>query len=256
MAASLIAMMLFYPVAVKFIWKCHPLPTGPLRERLLALITQQRTAVRDILVWDTDGQIANAAVIGLVRPCRYVFLTDQLLAQLEDDEVLATFAHELGHVQHRHLIWRMLATFLPLAWCFAARAWVEPLSQAVVAAGFSVHIAIVAASAAYGLFVLGWYSRRLEFQADLFACQTLIQQHGDARRVLCEYTRVLARLIEPRHHRRSGWLHPSFSRRRRFLIDHLRSESLARAFHYEMVAIAAVFVGLLVFSLASLLLVV
>ena len=46
-------------------------------------------------------------------PLRYVFITDALLNILEDDEVDAVFAHELGHAKHRH-IWLLLSFLISM----------------------------------------------------------------------------------------------------------------------------------------------
>src|SRR5206468_1109239 len=67
-----------------------------------------RLKFRDILIWRTHHRIANALVMGIVPRFRYVLLSDLLLAEMEDEQIEAVFAHELGHVVHRHLIWYLV----------------------------------------------------------------------------------------------------------------------------------------------------
>ena len=69
---------------------------------------------RDFKIWQTDRQVLNAAVAGLLPSMRYVFVTDALLLYLRDDEMEAVIAHELGHVRRRHLLLRLLLLSLPL----------------------------------------------------------------------------------------------------------------------------------------------
>ncbi|MDX1945271.1 MAG: M48 family metalloprotease, partial [Pirellulaceae bacterium] len=111
----LIAMLLFLPLMVRRLWRTEPLEPGPLRDRLFAIARAQRAGIREILVWNTDGQLANAAVVGLAGGLRYVFLTDALLARLTDDQIAAVMRHELGHVRGRHLPLRLLVLLLPAA---------------------------------------------------------------------------------------------------------------------------------------------
>jgi len=49
--------------------------------------------------------MGNAAVMGFIPRFRYVLLSDLLLETMTDEQVEAIFAHELGHVMHRHLFW-------------------------------------------------------------------------------------------------------------------------------------------------------
>ena len=47
--------------------------------------------------------MANAAIVGLLPNRRIVILSDALLAQLDEDELRAVYAHEMGHSYHHHV---------------------------------------------------------------------------------------------------------------------------------------------------------
>ncbi len=84
----------------------------------------------------------------------------------------------------------------------------------------------------YLVVALGWYSRQLEHQADLWACRRLAQ--GSSRAVaLQRYLSVLWR-IESQHSHRGSWMHPSYRRRRDFLVASLTARRHADAFEREM----------------------
>ncbi|NIP85242.1 MAG: M48 family metalloprotease, partial [Planctomycetales bacterium] len=121
----------------------------------------------------------NAAVTGLVRPFRYVLLSDALLQRLSQQEIVAVFGHELGHVRHLHLPLRVMTIVAPVSLCLlvhqAAPEIAGPFMALLSAQGAAVQALVAvlatAAATAYILVVFGCYSRLLEHQADLFGCR-------------------------------------------------------------------------------------
>lgn len=81
----------------------HRLETGALRSRLEALAARSGTRLADIRVAEVSQQTsrANGSVEGLGGAKR-VLLHDTLLAALDEAEVEAVMAHELGHARLRH----------------------------------------------------------------------------------------------------------------------------------------------------------
>ena len=79
---------------------------------------------REILLCGTQHNLGNAAVMGLIPQVRYVMLSDLLLESMTDLQIQAVFAHELGHVKHRHLAWFAMF-FLTVSSCLFAlwRLW-------------------------------------------------------------------------------------------------------------------------------------
>ncbi len=208
------AMLALMPLALARIWRTSPLPGGELRDRLIGLCREQRLGVRDILVWHTQGMAANAAVAGVVRGLRYVFLTDRLLARLSADEVAGVVRHELGHVAGRHMLWRMLLMALPLAIWFAiqaifpdAAALAHSLDRSATAA-----VLLTAAWLAYAVLVVARYSRWLEHEADLATC---VAKDGTVDRAAAEcFARALVKIIGRGQTSRWGhWLHPPLEER-------------------------------------------
>lgn len=199
------------PLLLARIWPTVDLPAGDLRDELIRISRQQRTPLTRLLVWQTEGRMTNAAVAGLSRWCRYLFLTDALLVQLTADEIAAVVRHELGHLQRRHLLLRLLVLALPilagvalqplLDWDRDWLATTSPYSLAV-AGGFLLYAALI----------VGQLSRWLEYDADLAA---LVGRDGElnadhARHLI----HALAVLQGPnRESRFAHWLHPPTSAR-------------------------------------------
>lgn len=107
------AMVIFVlsPFLLRRIWLTRPLPEGPLRRRLEEFCRQINFGCRNILLWDTYSVLANAAVMGLLRPIRYVLISDNLIENMSDEQIEAVFAHEAGHVKHHHILFLVLFVF-------------------------------------------------------------------------------------------------------------------------------------------------
>lgn len=224
-APPVVLLFVLFPSVLRRVWKTRPLAPGPLRSRLEAAAARAGFRARDILVWHTGGMVVNAAVAGLLPRLRYVFLTDGLLAQLNDTEIEAVFGHEIGHVRHRHLVLRVLAMIAPLSlYLLAEQAFPETVGRAdqwLANGGLGLQVPLglmmLSAMALYVLLVFGVYSRLLEAQADLFGCRILASDR-DAQPVEI-FTSALEKLAAAGgvDRRAPAWQHGSIARRVEFL---------------------------------------
>jgi STE24 endopeptidase len=179
-----IAAFALAPEVLRRVIPTTPLPAGPLRRRLEALCRRAGLRYRDVLLWRTNSSIGNAMVMGLFPRVRYIFLSDLLIETMRDEEIEAVFAHEIGHVVHRHLWWYVFFTIglvlfsmgpLGLALSYvpglviytnmteAQQLAIEALREQI-AAGFVLGTFVVA---------FGFLSRRFERQADVYAARTM-----------------------------------------------------------------------------------
>jgi STE24 endopeptidase len=242
------AVFLFAPLMIRHLWDTVPLPEGQVRTRLLELCRQQGVGVRELLLWRTFGGMINAAVMGMVRPVRYILLTDALLDMVDEDEVQAIMAHELAHVRRHHMFWLLAAAGASLATLDLALTVVVSVGMSVGAAAASgvpvigyvvdwitaspqVLLTVTTGAAALGwVFIFGWVSRRVERQADTFAVQQLSQPQVDPGRDAGEAVRVeaaaaltmiraLQRVAELNHiaTTRKSWRHGSIAWRQAYL---------------------------------------
>jgi STE24 endopeptidase len=177
--ACALAVFVIVPEILTRVLPTQPLPSSPLRDRMEAMCRAHRLKFRDILLWQTQNRLANALVMGVVPRFRYVLLSDLLLQEMKDEQIEAVFAHELGHVVHRHMIWYLVfmkVLILVLAcvtllleaqqgWLNLPR-WMPPdlLMTLIGFGGF--------------LLAFGYISRRFERQADVFAARTLQRLEG------------------------------------------------------------------------------
>jgi STE24 endopeptidase len=156
----------FAPVLLVRVWKTRPLPPGPLRSDLERMCRDMGLRYRDILVWRSGGVVANAAAMGLAAPVRYILLSDGMLENMDQRQVVSIFAHEAGHVVWRHIFYSAIfavATIIlsmPVGGLFAWLAgWPGQAADAL-------SLPVLAAAWVAGF---GWISRRFEWQCDAFS---------------------------------------------------------------------------------------
>ncbi len=173
-----------YPTVIAPLFnKFSPMPEGPSRERVEALLARCGFASRGLFVMDGSRRSShgNAFFTGFGRARRIVFF-DTLLARLAPDEVEAVLAHELGHFKLKHVLKRMLwmaATSLAflslLAWLMNSPWFYAGLGIAAPVLRPGVAVILFFLVLPVFTFVLGplssLYSRKHEFEADAYAAQ-------------------------------------------------------------------------------------
>jgi len=244
------------PLMLRCVWTTTPLTAGPLRTALHDAADRCGLRVSQILVWNTDGLIANAAVAGFLPRLRYVFLSDALVDGLNQQQIKAILAHEAGHIRRHHLPLRVVAILLPMiVWVpfqalfpDRAQAFQASFTAGDIATPLIAGLAALTTLAGYGWFVFGSYARLLEKQADLFAVEAMNPTHGPES--LIGALEQLAVLTGSGRHGRS-WLHPTISERVDFL-RRISDDPVARQrFERRLGRLSACVVAIVVMSLAS-----
>ncbi len=190
------------PSLLRRTWDTVPVERGSLRAMLDELARRAGFRCRELLVWRTANQMANAAIVGFTASSRIVLFSDALLAQLRPGEVAAVFAHEVGHARRHHAAF--FAAFAVLAFLALdlALTWVDFSSEEL-----AVGLFLAGLLAAYLAF--GYLSRRFELEADLESSELL----GDSGPLI----EALQAVVVAHAHRRSSWRHFSTAKRVRFL---------------------------------------
>ena len=166
-----------YPFFSRIFNKFTPLEDGELKEGITALLEKNGYKVRAIQVMDASRRStkSNAYFTGFGK-MKTIVLYDTLVAAMTTDEILAVFAHEMGHGLHRDTLKNHILTFLQmlvlglLAWATLRHPEIfRPFGFEGVNYGFavllmmSVEFALIAPL--FGL-VMSWFSRRAEYRAD------------------------------------------------------------------------------------------
>ncbi|MDB5325459.1 MAG: heat shock protein HtpX [Phycisphaerales bacterium] len=162
------------PELLRRVLPTEPLAPSAVRDRLEVLSRRLKLGVREILLWHTHHAMGNAAVMGVLPGVRYVLISDLLLETMTPDQLEAVFAHEAGHVKHRHIpwyifYWLLITVLIWLASSFAT-GWPAALRYAD---GETIDVVVNIVGILAGFVLFGLLSRGFERQADLFAARQL-----------------------------------------------------------------------------------
>ncbi len=159
------------PVMLTRVLPTEPLPPSSLRRRLEEMCRRAGLKYRQILLWHTHQNIVNAGVMGLFSRVRYILLSDALLESMHDEQIEAVFAHELGHVVHRHMVWYVIF-FIVCGAC-----WGGLMNLLPVQIRYGQEIAGIGGFVFF-FTCFGLISRRCERQADVYAARLMETLHG------------------------------------------------------------------------------
>jgi STE24 endopeptidase len=125
--------------------------------------------------------------MGILPRVRYILLSDLLLERMDDEQIEAVFAHEVGHVVHRHMAWYVVVIMIFTLGLVAMEQLlgnVEPVKAALsgVPNDLLQVLSVVGPLAGFLVF-FGFLSRRFERQADVYAARVM-EGHGRAQGVL------------------------------------------------------------------------
>ncbi|MCT8339840.1 M48 family metallopeptidase [Flavobacteriaceae bacterium TK19130] len=162
--------------------KQSPLEEGSLRSKIEAYAQQVGFTLDKIFVIDGSKRStkANAYFSGFGREKR-ITLYDTLIDDLEEEEIVAVLAHEVGHYKRNHIIVNLLASILTTGftfWLLSLFVGNPLLSEALNVSQPSFHIGLIAFGVLYspiseitGL-IMNYLSRKFEYQADDYAKST------------------------------------------------------------------------------------
>jgi len=176
-------MNLFYSrLIVPLFNKQTPLESGSLRDAISKYAQTVGFNLDKIFVIDGSKRStkANAYFSGFGSEKR-VTLYDTLISDLEEEEIVAVLAHEVGHYKKKHIIFNLTASLIltGITLYILSLLISNPLlSQALGVASPSFHIGLIAFGILYspistitGL-IMNWFSRKFEYQADDYAKNT------------------------------------------------------------------------------------
>ena len=179
---SLLMNMFYARLIVPLFNKQTPLEEGDLKEKIQEFAQKNGFQLKNVYVIDGSKRStkANAYFSGFGREKR-ITLYDTLINDLENEEIVAVLAHEIGHYKKKHIIVNLIISILVTGftlWLLSLFIGNPILAQALGVDEPSFHIGLVAFGILYspistvtGL-LMNILSRKFEYQADDFAKQT------------------------------------------------------------------------------------
>ena len=158
------------------------LPEGTLKTKIEDYATKTGFTLNKVFIIDGSKRStkANAYFSGFGRQKRVV-LYDTLVDDLEENEIVAVLAHEIGHYKRRHIIFNIVVSVLLTGFTLYILSLFINTPELSLATGVkqpSFHAGLIAFGILYspvssvtGL-IMNYFSRKFEYQADAFAKAT------------------------------------------------------------------------------------
>jgi Zn-dependent protease with chaperone function len=223
----LAALVVVAPSMIRFFWRCRPLPDGPKRRRIEAMCEKAKLKYNNILKWPIfEGRLLTAGVMGLIKRFRYILVTESLLQILNDNEIDAVMAHEIGHIKRKHLLFYLIfflgfivlsyavfdlilysILYANLSFPFVRYMQFEQVTLTSMALAVSMAVTLII----YFRYVFGYFMRNCERQADLYAFDLL----GSSMWLVSSLEKIA--VYSGQSHDRPSWHHFSIRQRIDFL---------------------------------------
>ena len=175
-------LLFIYPTFIAPLFnKFSPLQDQTMKARIEMLLNKCGFTSSGLFVMDGSKRSAhgNAYFTGFGKTKRIVFF-DTLLERLSINEVEAVLAHELGHFKHKHVVKRIVMTFvmsLGFLWLLGVLMQTTWFYQGLGVTTHSKAIALLLFFLVLPVFsfllspILSAYSRKHEFEADAYAAK-------------------------------------------------------------------------------------
>ena len=133
----------------------------------------QRLRVKMPEVWIYEAPDPNAFATGPTKNNAMVAVSTGLLANMNEAEARAVLAHEMGHVWNGDMFTMTVLSGLMNTFVYFIAMWVQRLfaERDQYMLGMVVSIVLQVALGFLALIVVGWFSRRREFEADRFSAK-------------------------------------------------------------------------------------
>ena len=155
---------------------CHQItqPRSPAEQVIFGAVQEiaQRLRIRMPEVWVYESPDPNAFATGPSKNNSMVAVSTGLLNSLNEQEVRAVLAHEMGHVYNGDMFTTTVLAGLMNTFVYFISRWVyRHLAERNEALAFGVYIFLQVVLSFLAMIPISWFSRRREFAADSFSAK-------------------------------------------------------------------------------------
>jgi Zn-dependent protease with chaperone function len=234
----LFILMIFMPALIRTWWSCKPFFPSEKVAALKTFLQEKRFRYQELLRWPIfEGRMMTAGIMGMVPRFRYILITESLMEILSIEELKAVVAHEMGHARYRHFFF-YLVFFIGFAvvstglWdFFAVLLATRPFLMRIIGTGgsadasflyFLLALPILVSMVVYFRYVMGFFMRHFERQADLYSALTM----GSPRETISSLEKIA--ILSGKIRDLPSWHHFSIGQRVDHLWKFLRDPGLIR----------------------------
>ncbi|MBK5099789.1 MAG: M48 family metalloprotease [Desulfobacteraceae bacterium] len=237
-ATFLTLLIIFLPGFIQYWWGCQPLKPSEKGRELEAFMQEKDFKCRHILEWPLfEGKMLTAGIMGIVPRYRYILMTESLLKILSIEELKSVVAHEMGHAKYRHIIFYILffvgfmVLSLGLFDLFFYLLLAHPFFMGIISGKDSaatnlfylmLSIPMLITLLVYFRYVMGFFMRNFERQADLYSAVTM----GTPQPAISSLEKIAYSSGKSRD--LPSWHHFSIRERVEYLLKTLRDPGLVR----------------------------
>jgi len=184
-AVFLSLLVVVMPKFIQYWWGCRPIEASEKGRHLSAFLKQKGFRYRRLLNWPIfEGRMMTAGIMGIIPRYRYILVTDALMSALSTEELESVLAHEMGHARYFHLLFYVLFfvgfmvlsfglsdvyIYLAYVWSPLADLISEEDARSMTLFYLSVAIPMLLSLLIYFRYIMGFFMRHFERQADLYA---------------------------------------------------------------------------------------
>ncbi len=223
----LIISMIFLPVVIQYFWGCKPVINSPKAEGIRKFLGDTGFKYRDIVNWPLlEGKMMTAGIMGIIPRYRYILITASLMEILTPSELNSVMAHEAGHARYYH---QLLLSLFFIGYYVLVMGLFDPdfyftlmgylvsktPYQSLPEEFYIVFIAVpmVLSLIIYFRFIMGFFMRHFERQADTYAAQTT----GGPSPIISALEKIA--MLSGKTRDVPSWHHFSIKQRVEFLIN-------------------------------------
>jgi len=237
-AVFMCVLVVIMPPFIQYWWDCRPLEQTERVNELKKFLNEIHFRYSGLLRWPLfEGRMMTAAIMGVVPRLRYILITDSLMEALSLDELKAVLAHEAGHARYRHMLFYVIfllgymflsfGLFDIFYYILASQPWIMKAlggSRPYTANAFymALSIPILLSMFIYFRFILGFFMRNFERQADLYSADIM----GTPLHIVSSLEKIA--LLSGKTRDLPNWHHFSIRERVECLLDTIKKPDLAR----------------------------
>jgi len=230
--------MIFMPGLIRYWWGCTPFLSSEKVNALKSFLEEKKFKVQGLLRWPIfEGRMMTAGIMGMVPRFRYILITESLMDILSIEELKAVVAHEMGHARYRHFFFYLVffigfvAVSTGLWDFFAVLFATRPFLMRIMGTGgsadgsflyFLLALPILVSMIIYFRYVMGFFMRHFERQADLYSALTM----GSPRETISSLEKIA--ILSGKIRDLPSWHHFSIRQRVDTLWKSLRDPGLIR----------------------------